>query len=343
MQLQSPPPPPPESNPPDSGRLQGADCIIFDCDGVLVDVSESYYAAIKETVFFVLNDLPSSRCVLLPDKDDMVNLPIIEKFKNAGRFNDEIDLSCAIILGAAAAMKLHPTGVTPSKYEKVVDDIVDNSASGGIASVISYVQKTTADVSDAVAYMEHPSDDRTGRLCRIFDQIFFGPQIYRQISSRPLDDRIPDDYMMIDRDRTIITERILQSLYEYFNGHVAMVTGRGIYSAKHTLAPLLKYFDVDNSAFLEDEPREYAKPNPAKLLQCIQNMGCKKAVYVGDSAEDAIMASELYCSSAADVIFCGISGTGRHARDRRNILIKKGACMVLDSVLEIPKALNLAV
>ncbi len=388
----------------DNISTKDVDCIIFDCDGVLVDVSDSYYATIKETVSFVLHMVMPS---VLFNKDDLVNHQIIEKFKDTGRYNDEIDLSCAIIIGAVIAAKTvrntgdntvvdGMTSVTTamtagndtdndtdndtgndtgndannttdnhidddddndtsdiiSHYVPIIDDIISNSAHGGINSVISYALNI-ADVSDVITYMEHPSDNRDGKLCKIFDQIFFGSDLYKKMRKR--DPEIITHNAMINNDHVIMTPQVLRILYNQFNGHIAMVTGRGIDSARYTLGSLFDIFDIENSAFLEDEPRVYAKPNPAKLAECMQGMGCKNAIYVGDSIEDAIMSRMLSDATTLNhdqdahddtsldktVMFCGITGTSSNPVQRHNMLLHKGASMILDSVLDIPKALNL--
>ena len=43
---------------------------------------------------------------------------------------------------------------------------------------------------------------------------------------------------------------------------------------------------LKNSIFLEDEPRELAKPNPESLIQTIQKLKTTHTVFVGDSMED---------------------------------------------------------
>ena len=307
------------------------ECIVFDCDGVLVDVSESYYKTIAETACRVLaeDDAHARKPVSAP-AGGVASVRIIERFKATGRFNDEIDLSCAIILAAAATARR-----ADATYTDVVDDIICNAAPGGIESVMRYVQQSVADVSDVVKYMEHPSPGRDGRLCQIFDQIFFGPELYRQVrkTAHP-DTKAP---AMIDCDNVIITSGILDTLSSRFGRRISMVTGRGLLSVRYTLGPMLEWFDAKNSAFLEDEPRAHAKPNPARLDQCIRGMGCRRSIYVGDSVEDAIMARD----ASSDVVFCGITGTSSDPQGHRDLLAGAGAQIILDSVLDIPKALNL--
>jgi hypothetical protein len=38
-------------------KLSQVDAVIFDCDGVLIDVSKSYFKAIKNTINYILQEL----------------------------------------------------------------------------------------------------------------------------------------------------------------------------------------------------------------------------------------------------------------------------------------------
>ncbi|MFN3655490.1 MAG: phosphatase, partial [Candidatus Nitrosotenuis sp.] len=78
------------------GKIDG---IIFDCDGVLVDVSKSYDLAIKQTTAFVLKKFANIKSIPITSQ-------IICGFKETGGFNDEVDLTYAAILSLAAAKKI---------------------------------------------------------------------------------------------------------------------------------------------------------------------------------------------------------------------------------------------
>lgn len=354
--------------------ITDADCVIFDCDGVLVDVSDSYYATIKETISHVIYD---TRGTAIPKDllqlDDVCSPRIIEKFKASGMFNDEVDLSCAIIscaVAAASAARFDSDRQRPLQkaYDRLVDDMVRGAGvcdgSGGLEFVISHLQDTPHagdDVSAIISYMEHPSPDRTGRLCRIFNQIFFGSLMYRRMYGGPLEQVMAEsDTGMIQNDHTLITENVLCAISEWLGRRhakgrhaepipssssppqrISMVTGRGLESVRHTLGPLLKWFDLKSSAFLEDEPREYAKPDPRRLDDCIKSMGSKMAIYVGDSVEDVIMAK----NAISDVIFCGITGTAYDSAMRLDALRRAAGMhdkiIACDSVGDIPKALKM--
>src|SRR5438445_8177456 len=82
-------------------KIKSLDAIIFDCDGVLIDVSNSYDLAIKNTTDFIVKEFAKI------DQSKVVSTQMIEGFKATGGFNDEIDVTYAMILSVIAAKKLN--------------------------------------------------------------------------------------------------------------------------------------------------------------------------------------------------------------------------------------------
>ena len=119
-----------------------------------------------------------------------------------------------------------------------------------------------------------------------------------------------------------------------------MVTGRGKESVKYSLKHLLDKFDLQNSMFLEDEPRELAKPNPQSLVNSITGMNSKSCLYVGDSMEDFIMAKKATILGNSTT-FCGIIGTSKNPDEKLQLFGENEAILVLDSINLLPKVLNL--
>ena len=62
------------------------DSIIFDCDGVLIDVTESYDVTINKTISYELKEIADITA------DTPLTNEILLKFKSTGGFNDEICL-----------------------------------------------------------------------------------------------------------------------------------------------------------------------------------------------------------------------------------------------------------
>lgn len=288
------------------------DSAVFDCDGVLVDISESYGAAIATTVSYVLEWLG------IPDMPP-VPRSVVQAFKDTGGFNNEVDLAYAAILCMAAA---HRSGRDP--YHTLV--------SASTCTDIRAVERLLGDdAAPAVKRLEYPNPDNM--TSRIFDQIFYGPEMYRQIFGHSSEFAGPG---LIERERLIINDSLAATLRERFGGKIAMVTGRGYRSASRTLKHHMELFDYGASSFLERMPRHMAKPNPISLVRAIDTMESRHSIYVGDSAEDLMMAQAI----PERVTFVGIYGTSPDPGRRRDLFLRRGVRHTIRSVLDLPKLLN---
>ena len=65
------------------------DSIIFDCDGVLIDVTKSYDTTINRTISYVLKEIADITV------DTPLSNELLLKFKSTGGFNDEIEIGRA--------------------------------------------------------------------------------------------------------------------------------------------------------------------------------------------------------------------------------------------------------
>jgi phosphoglycolate phosphatase-like HAD superfamily hydrolase len=304
--------------------LHEIDSIIFDCDGVLIDITKSYDLAIIKTTQHVLENFAK-----ITDSIN-VDFKIIDGFKSTGGFNDEVDLAYAAILSLVAAKKLQKD---PTEF---IFEVIKNSDSSGIESVETYLDKQT-DVSEIKKQLSYPGTHHENPLYQIFDQLFYGPELYQKLFKNKSKFSKPG---LIEQDDVILNDSLLELLYKKFNSKIAMVTGRGKESVSYSLRELLMKFDLNNSVFLEDESRELAKPNPQPLFDSIKGINGNSTLYIGDSMEDFIMAkrvTEMGCKT----IFCGIIGTSKNPQEKLELFEKNEAILVLDSIHLLPKVLNL--
>ena len=145
------------------------DSIIFDCDGVLIDVTNSYDTTINKTISYVLKEIA----------DITVDIPltneILLKFKSTGGFNDEIDITYSGILCFIAAKKLNrnPT--------ELILDVLDNADDSGITYVENFLNAIDVNISDIKSRLGYPSADKNDLIHTTFDQLFFGPESYSKI------------------------------------------------------------------------------------------------------------------------------------------------------------------
>ena len=91
------------------------DSIIFDCDGVLIDVTKSYDTTINKTISYVLKEIADITV------DTPLTNEILLKFKSTGGFNDEIDITYSGILCFIAAKKLN------KNPPELILDVLDNA------------------------------------------------------------------------------------------------------------------------------------------------------------------------------------------------------------------------
>ena len=116
--------------------VKDIDAIIFDCDGVLVDITESYDTAINKTVSYILND------VLDVKAENIVTPEILYGFKSKGGFNDEVAVCYAVIFTSFAARELK------KPFTELIKDVIENSDERGVLSVDDFLQSIDVKISN---------------------------------------------------------------------------------------------------------------------------------------------------------------------------------------------------
>jgi HAD superfamily hydrolase (TIGR01549 family) len=301
------------------------DSIIFDCDGVLIDVTNSYDTTINKTISYVLKEIA----------DITVNIPltneILLKFKSTGGFNDEIDITYSGILCFIAAKNLNrnPT--------ELIHDVLDNADDSGIMYVENFLNAIDVNISDIKSRLGYPSADKNDLIHTTFDQLFFGPELYSKIFQKK--SRFSEKGL-IENDNVIVTSALIETLKKKFNDKIAIVTGRGFNAISLSLKEILNQFNVKNSVFLEDESRDLAKPNPQSLIRAMKGLNSKNCLYVGDSMEDMILAKKA-SELGFQATFCGIYGSDKLPEAKKNMFVEKNVPLIIESINFLPKALNL--
>lgn len=269
------------------------DCALFDVDGVLVDIRKSYNTAIKKTTEFMLSRLLGRAL------RGIVTDEIILKFRQSGGFNNDTDTTYAITL---ATLSNPPRNLTDGR--KFLRTVAENANETGIASVEKYLERY--DIWKWKSELAYPAPVADSVLARVFDELFYGPELFRRQNN--LEPKYWKGGPLIRNDIQAVTAATMRQLHRTFGGRIAMVTGRSKLAAEVSLKSLMKYFDLEACVFLEDEKREYAKPNPYAIRKAMEVMGAKSAVYSGDSAEDFLMAMRAEKEIGARIAFVGIYG-----------------------------------
>ena len=306
-------------------KISKFDSIIFDCDGVLVDIRNSYDEAINKTISAIMKELFDDNI------DNIVTSKIHFGLKSVGGFNDEVAVVYAVLMTLIASKKSN------IQFEKLIIDVINNANESGINSIDAYFVNKNIDLTDIKSKLDYENSRKESYIHRIFNQLFYGPSLYQEIfNEKSKFSQSP----LIDLDKIILDENLILKLKNRFGKKITTVTGRGKFAFSYSMKNFLNNFDLQSSVFLEDRSLEMAKPNPKSLIESISAIDSKTSLYIGDSMEDLLMVEKCK-ESGYDVSFCGIYGSSDEPELKYELFQKNNASIILESIQELPKALNL--
>ena len=306
-------------------KIQKFDSIIFDCDGVLVDIRNSYDYAINKTISAIMNELFNEKI------SDVVNSKILYGLKSAGGFNDEVAVVYAVVMTLVASKKSN------LKFEKLIIDVIDNANESGINSIDNYFVNENIDLTEIKSKLDYENSRKVSYIHRIFNQLFYGPTLYEEIFNEKSQFT---EKPLIDLDNVVLDDNLMSKLKTRFGTKISTVTGRGNFAFSYSMKNFIENFDMENSVFLEDRHLKLAKPNPESLIESISGINSKCCLYIGDSMEDLMMVEKCK-ENGYDVSFCGIYGSSDEPELKYELFQKNNASFILESIQELPKALNL--
>ena len=318
-------------------KFKKLECAIFDCDGTLVNINNSYNACIKKIVGFILERLLGGK-----QWYDLVSDELILKFRMSGGFNNDTDTSYASILAALAS-----GSKDVDTARKFALNVAGNATPQGLRSVEQYLTKSghSGAVKKAKNELNYPGLVGYSMLSTVFDEFFYGKELF--VKLHRIQPRFNDSKGFIDDDEVVISQETLHDLSKIFKKKMAIVSGRARLATEYSLKKLLRSFDLDASVFLEDEEREVIannlnvrvnKPEPYALLKALKGLNAKSAISVGDSAEDIIMSRKV--GEKYPVVFCGVYGTGIDSNAQFKMFMERDADAIIENVNLLPKLLS---
>ena len=302
------------------------DCVLFDIDGVLVDIRKSYNAAIKKTVEYMLKFITGRSF------QNLVTDQIILKFRQSGGFNNDTDTSYAITL---AILANPPKNI--SQGRKFLAKVAENADESGYISVEKFL--AIYDINKWKKVLTYPAPVKDSMLARVFDEIFYGPKLFRK------QDHLEPKYWttgrpLIKNDRLAVSAKTMKKLNKMFKGNLAIVSGRSKLAAEYSLKPIIKYFNTNACVFLEDETRKYAKPHPYAIKHAMKVMNARTAVYAGDSAEDLLMARHAEKEMRVKIAFIGIYGNSPEPDKTIDRFKHESVETIIKNVNQLPNIIN---
>ena len=342
-------------------KLAEVEAIIFDCDGTLIDSTESYYLADRIVACIILEKLYGLKCSLGKDKND-----VLERLELLGGFNNDWDKTSLIT--QAIIMKVD------EPVERIADDIaeiddvnaylercmVEVSSPGYILNGLMWISEKASQAYGSIMWLRDfeklidAEAERLGRLMRIrelrsllgpltrygsgllttlYDEVYLGlAGVRKRYGVEP---RYVSWEGLLERERPLIMEDVLEKLSEIVPRGIAIATGRGRWETEKSLKELLNYFNLEASIFAAEAPDRLEKPDPGILIECSKRLGTEKIMYVGNSLEDILLVENAR-GNGLDALFTGVL-TNSYALE---IFIRKGADAIIDDVNLLPRLIE---
>lgn len=304
------------------------EAIIFDIDGVLIDVINSYNQTIIETIQHILRINFNMNLTDFPIEN------LISKFRNTGGFNNDIDTAYSIILTILYCRLINKTDL--KEIFNFLSALLEKIDDKGIQAIENELRKL-GNIDEIKNRLEYPQENNI--ISTIFNEIFYGPDLFRKQFNK--DPQYYFNKPLIGNDKIIIKEDTIQDLSREFDGKLILISGRSKVAAYFTLNKLLNYFIKDACIFLEDEKREFSKPNTYAIHKVFEHLKLNNALYVGDSIEDLIMVKKFREeTNSSKIIFCGVYGKNTNSSTELKRLFElNGADILVENVNDIPNIL----
>jgi phosphoglycolate phosphatase-like HAD superfamily hydrolase len=216
-------------------------------------------------------------------------------------------------------------------------EVAKNAGESGVLSVEKLLSEYG--IEKWKKTLNYPAPVKESMLARVFDELFYGPELFWK-QNRLEPEYITGGRPLIKNDRLAVSAKTMKRLHEMFGGRLAIVSGRSRLAAEYSLAPVMKYFDIDACVFLEDERREYAKPNPYAIKRAMEKMNARTAVYAGDSAEDLLMARRAEKETGSKIAFIGIYGNSPEPTKTTAQFRRENVEAIAKSVDQLPNTIN---
>jgi phosphoglycolate phosphatase-like HAD superfamily hydrolase len=327
--------------------------IVFDMDGVLIDVSGSYRETARKTarLFFAgakgFESLP----------DPLFPLTDLAELKQTGGLNNDWDLTALTLHLLFAKVKMPDGSSFPNDspgWEEMIRDC-------DLSELTDFLKTTSRPLMDLLSRYDRRNDPfvtacfqgdvLTGNVIkRIFQEIYLGPSLFSALCGDTLRQVVPVSRFyqgegLIHRESLLINPALLADLSR--NHILAIATGRPRVEAYFPLDrfDLQKYFQVvitlddctreEEKIFIERGERiSLKKPDPYMLdrIPRLIGKGFNECYYLGDMPDDMQAAR----SSKTGYRGVGVIFSSVEPENLRRELLQAGADFILADPAAMP-------
>jgi HAD superfamily phosphatase len=330
--------------------------LIWDMDGVLFYVGDSYRKAIVESVQYYFSDL-----IGLSLKKPLMSAQDTQKFKYTKGFNDDWKLTYACVLcfladlakdrrlpetddpadqaGRIRALKSLGKSIHGWAPETDLDKVTEKIKSMG--NGLEGTELALSELYGAQALAQARRFWYTDIIKRIFQELYLGEELYRMKYSE--DAVFFHGNGFIRDEKPLVSDSTLENLSNHF--YMGIASGRERFEAEYSLKMhgLDVFFPAD--LIISSEEVLHGKPDPESLLLCRKRMmgkyaimgGEASAAYVGDSVDD------VRASKNAGFSSIGVLSAAPAAVDRmrlRREFVSLGCDLIVEDAEELVNLLS---
>lgn len=289
--------------------------LVFDLNGTLIDVRRSYREVVRRTVQAYF-----ARMLGLRGGDALITTRDVLAFKGAGGFEDDRELSAAIVRYLLSFIEDPPRDVprppeidaadiylrhAGAQVREDLGDLRERADFEGIAERIEAAGGGLDGLEAVLGELAHPLWFYEGDLftsniiVRLFQEFYLGQRFFPRVyEERPL---FYTGAGLIEHERLLVPHHVLARLRDRYQKRLAIATERSAAEAQiaidaHQLEPFFRTVVVHEDVVSEEarlerlgEPQSLSKPHPYSLLEAATRLDLEAqyaAAYLGDTPED---------------------------------------------------------
>jgi len=256
-------------------RISRVDTIVFDIDGVLIDVQDSFKKAVCQTVQFYFKEI-----LHFQGSQNLINPEEVEYFKMAGGFNNDWNLTSAVVL--FYLMKARKNNLRDIDVLRSIEpDIKKFTAEmlpsgGGLVKVINLIEEDGKIKEEILALWDG------NLITKIFQEIYAGEEhCYEIYEFHP---SLIKTEGLIKQERIIIDKNKKDFLQNFSLG---ILTGRNKREARVALERL-GWDDIISKKKIITADDGAEKPHSQGLKKITNSLKTKLGAYIGDTRDDMI-------------------------------------------------------
>ncbi len=344
------------------------DTIVFDCDGVLLDVRKAYNVAIAATTKIIIEAFTGT---VIPV--EIFDSELNHLYKRTGGFNNDWSHAYAVIMRILAELpeamlanlnKLAEESLRYSSpkarfdymagkifYEIPVDGLYVKLAKFASELDASGIEKVDELLLPRVGVnikraLKFRGEVGESIISTLFEELFSGATLFREsFGFEPC--FVKPERGIVEDEKVVILDETLDELERLLGGvRFGVASGSIENTARHVLGEIKDRFPqgaqywhdvVDRDAKRLGEDNLH-KPNPYPLLKASEPYSPGKALYIGDTMADYFTAE----NAGEDYLFAGVYASVHNGLGVRDSFLATGCPVVAPTVNEIPIALRYA-